>query len=821
MKKFRFSLALAILFSMVVTNAFASVAIDGIYYYLDSNSGTAMVTYYSTKSSLNSTAYKGSIVIPESITYYNKTYAVTSIGGSAFSGCSGLTSITIPSSVTSIGSSAFYDCSGLTKVIVSDIAVWCGMSFSSYLSNPLFYAKHLYSDADTEITDLVIPDGVTSIGDYLFFNCHSLTSVTIPSSVTSIGMDAFRSCSGLTSVTIPGSVTSIGSFAFDGCSGLTSVSIPSSVTSIGDYAFRYCSGLTSVTIPSSVTSIGSYAFSYCSGLTSVTIPSSVTKIGSYAFDGCSGLTSVTIPNSVTSIDDYAFAYCSGLTSVTIPSSVTSIGSYAFYKCSRLTSVTLGDNVAIISFDSFPSSTTLYTKHKTQTLFSLWSGSYKKIYEQGTSKSLAPPYLKGTSTQTSLKVELNNMYSEYTYESNGTALTSSTIEELTNWYPEYSAAFSVTVKYGDLSYTCSNKFSTSPISPTVKATNVTASSATIKGSYITGDANVVSNKLVINGKTYEGNTQTVKGLNPGSSYTMRYEIEITWGVNNGSKKTYYKELTFKTQALTLTTSQPKIVSLGNCIVAATANVDEGEENVGFEWRRTDWTNDFASNTGKAYIYEGTMEGYIRNLNTDKLWKFRPYYLSDSGTYYYGDWVGLDPTNVSYFEPTIHTYAQIVVDGNTALVKGYALEGSDGVTVQGFKYWKSTDSTNRTSGADILTNANTVETNRASGADIPSNAIMVESSGTVMEASLPNLDYDTSYSYVAFATTSSGTYYGEIRTFATGANPTGIISIKADETSADEVYEVARYNMQGRRIAAPEKGINIVKMSDSTTRKIVVR
>ena len=170
-------------------------------------------------------------------------------------------------------------------------------------------------------------------------DCSSnLSTVVIPSTVVNNGTTY--------------SVTSIGDWAFSDCTSLTSVEIPNSVTSIGNYAFSDCTSLTSVEIPNSVTSIGRSAFSGCSGLTAVEIPNSVTSIGERAFYGCSGLTSVEIPNSVTSIGDFAFHGCSGLTAVEIPNSVTSIGDGAFYGCDRLHSVTIGAGVLYIGSSAF-------------------------------------------------------------------------------------------------------------------------------------------------------------------------------------------------------------------------------------------------------------------------------------------------------------------------------------------------------------------------------------------------------------------------------------------------------------------------------------
>ena len=286
-------------------------ASDGNIYYIDEsgiryalNNGAAMVIG-------QSAALSGEIIIPGEITYKDVAYSVTTINASAFSDCSGLTSITIPDGVTSIGGSAFFGCSGLTSI--------------------------------------TIPDSVTSIEVLAFYHCSGLTSITIPDSVTRIGWRAFEWCNGLESITVERdnpNYHSVGNCLIETASktliaGCKNSIIPNdgSVTSIGDHAFSGCSGLTSITIPDSVTSIGSYAFFGCGDLTSVTIPDSVTSIGEHAFSGCSGLKSVTIPDGVTSIGWGVFSACSGLTSVTIGDSVTSIGVRAFSECSGLKTIT--------------------------------------------------------------------------------------------------------------------------------------------------------------------------------------------------------------------------------------------------------------------------------------------------------------------------------------------------------------------------------------------------------------------------------------------------------------------------------------------------
>ena len=306
-------------------------------YYNITSDNTVEVTYYSSDNYFQNNNYvNGDVVIPSSVTNNGTTYSVTSIGASAFSYCSGLTSVTIPNSVTSIGEVVFAYCSGLTSVTLPNNATIHSRAFMG-------------AGEKTTIDSVIYCNDTLIVGNYTFIGTGFLTFYLNENSYfpnnNAVVFDCYSSKSG--DLIIPStisyngttySVTSIGEWAFSYCSGLTSITIGNSVTSIGNSAFEGCSGLTSITIGNSVTSIGKWAFAWCSELTSVTIPNSVTSIADYAFHSCSSLTSVTIPNSVTWIGEGAFHSCSGLTSVTIGNSVTSIGYRAFYNCSGLTSI---------------------------------------------------------------------------------------------------------------------------------------------------------------------------------------------------------------------------------------------------------------------------------------------------------------------------------------------------------------------------------------------------------------------------------------------------------------------------------------------------
>ena len=294
MKKRLFSLALLILSILLIFVLASSQSkikdprefTPGLQMTLQANTNSYVVTGY--------TGTSTEVIIPS---IYEE-LPVTRIDDRAFFNCSNLTSIYIPNTVNSIGSLAFDRCSNLTNVYITDIAKWCRIYFEGDSANPLCTAEKLYLNGFL-VTNLFIPDNVTSISSYAFRGYINLRRITIPDSVTSIGDGAFYNCYGLRSITLPDSITSIGDETFAHCRSLKRITIPDNVQIIGDRAFHKCSDLTNITIGNAVTSIGEWAFRDCSSLNSITIPNNVQIIGNNAFYCCTSLTSVTFedPNN--------------------------------------------------------------------------------------------------------------------------------------------------------------------------------------------------------------------------------------------------------------------------------------------------------------------------------------------------------------------------------------------------------------------------------------------------------------------------------------------------------------------------------------------
>jgi hypothetical protein len=269
----------------------------------------------------------GNYLIPDTI---------TNIADFAFSSCSRLASVTIPSNVISVGAWAFSG-SGLTNVTIEDGLVDVG---------------HDAFNGCTSLASATLPNSVTNLGYQAFYRSGLLT-ISIPDSITVIPNGTFSQCSSLTNITIGKNVANIESMAFYQCTSLSHLTIPDGVVSIdGSFAFESCSNLITISLPNSLRSIGSSSFQYCTSLASATIPDSVTNLADRAFYLCLGLTNVTIGSGLTSLQDYTFYECTRLISLTIPDNITTIGMGAFELCSRLRTVNLGQNVASIAPSAF-------------------------------------------------------------------------------------------------------------------------------------------------------------------------------------------------------------------------------------------------------------------------------------------------------------------------------------------------------------------------------------------------------------------------------------------------------------------------------------
>ena len=534
----------------------------------------------------------------------------------------------------------------------------------------------------------------------------------------------------------------------------------------------------------------------------------------------SKIKNIIIGEGITQIGSYAFSNCEKIETVSLPQSLEVINTCAFYTpTDNKGTIILPPNISFIGIDAL-----CWKDIKAEfgrTVIELWRAGYDNAVDAKTGTSLSkstlcPLSLSYDETKYTVKIKAKGKPDDrLTCTLNGTEITSNETVVTETALPgtKVDAVIKAKIKGDDKIHECkvmSGYAYTSGYAPTVDAT-ATATSLSIEYSHPDVDtkyAKVYRKEFYV----YQGTKQIkhiegkdngkikLSGLDPNSNFTVKYLVQLS------SKDHYeYKEYTttknISTEKLLLVTQQPKVISVGNVIIAAESNVADDEQNVGFEWRRTDWSKDFASNTASACIYKGKIEGYIRNLNSTVLWKYRPYYLANSGTYYYGDWVGLDPSNTSYFEPTVHTYDEITIEGNTALVKGYALRGTDGIKVQGFKYWKK-------AGTSVHGMAKT---------NAPSNALTVEATGQVMTATLPDLAYNSDYEYQAFVTTDEGTYYGEVMTFSTGADPTGIKNV----TTSSNHVSAGIYNVSGYKMQHLQKGFNIIVYKDGSRKKVYIK
>lgn len=309
-----------------------------------------------------------------------------------------------------------------------------------------------------------------------------------------------------------------------------------------------------------------------------------------------------------------------------------------------------------------------------------------------------------------------------------------------------------------------------------------------------------NKITCNGVPLERfDCVELTGLEPKSDNTAVIRFEA---VSPNGKKTFSadKSYSFKTQALELRTENPRVPSLGSAIASATTNISDRETGVGFQWKKYDAPAAVTPGEGYAAVFDGSAEGYIRNLQPDHYYNLRAFYKSAAGKYHYSEWVTFDPSDFSYFEPIVHTYPIDNITATYSDVRGYVMQGSDDISEQGFEYWPEADDTRRL---------------REYVASRP-DAQVVFATGQVMTARLENLLPGSEYQVRSFVVADGVTYYGETQRFAT-PEISGLYGI-AEEVP---VVPVAYYDTTGRRYAAPQRGLNIVVYSDGTVEKRIFR
>lgn len=671
---------------------------------------------------------------------------VTTIGDYAFRNIMYLSSIIIPNSVTSIGYEAFNGANTLSAVYyTSDVAGWCGITFVNYNSNPLYYARKLYID-NTLVTELVIPESVTEIKDYAFKGC-SVTQATIGNSVTSIGYSAFYYCTNLTSIIIPNSVTRIESEAFHNCNSLSELLIPGSVTSLGSDLVRYCDNLDKIFMfPEKDFR---YSLDRWHGKLYM---QELTMVQQDIFDDPT--------DSVYSLVDYYIETRSELTNGTFKVSLTpryenvSIN-YVQYKRSM-------DS----NFQELPQSTDGYYYFEATPgwpEYDLNLGvSIGNLTDQKLSKKIGeagflrnPIYTFLNRTQTTLQFQVESVipswcteYGVCTYDrwgnidsyypANEEGVVTITGLTLESYY--YIKAYAM---YGDntLFSESTQSFETLDVSPSISAILRTPTTLTVKGDSGHGDATLIESGFTKTSESKEfigGDEMKWTNLSPDSTYTFYYATHTEEGG--------YDRATLEVATLhpSLTTESAQPTSTTSVRLMATTNLDDEEIHTGFQWRRYDAPDEMPSNEVSCPVVEGSLVGSLRNVNPEVYYKYRPF-LKINDTYYYGDWAVFFTGDAAvYFEPEVRTYDALSVTANGATLDGYALEGSDAISSQGFEYWATTPLTKASTNGGVQ---------------------KVTVSGIRMQTTLTDLEPGTTYSFRAFATTANGTVYGEEKQFTT--------------------------------------------------------
>lgn len=676
-----------------------------------------------------------------------------------------------------------------------------------------YIGDYAFVDCDN-LEHAIIPYSVTGTGTHVFYGCESLRNIMIPSSIKAIEESTFNGCSSLSQIDIPNSVLSIGDNAFRGCSKLSTINLPNSISFIAESLFSGCSSLTEIDIPNTVTRIDEYAFTSCQSLRKLIIPSSVKTIDASAFlsIGSNELNVYFYPKSLGSyivniygqgavtIDCWsAFEDISTSTTLYADNSVfpniTKYWSGNIYDVNEpeLTPTDLDCTLSGVSFrlntGSLENVVINNVYANDEEIKSDADGVYRsngigrflfKVNYNASDDAAQDAYYSIQSAYPSINCT-SNTTTQTTMTLNVSASTDNTVPfvdrgvvveqigsfkcndegvvKLTGLKPGTKYSVEPYAIYHGQKYSGNTKeFSTKAFVAEIDIDAVTASSITVHGNYTNNsDVTILGSGFTENSSSSEfvaEKQMSLTGLDPDRQYTLYYAVNIEEGGYIRTSKTVM------TNPLELVTDVAQPTSKTSVRLMATTNLDESETSVGFQWRRYDAPEEMPSTEVVCPVVDGVIVGSLRNVNPEVYYKYRPYYKSNSGSEYFGDWVVFFTGDASvYFEPEVRTYEPESVTNDGAVLTGYALEGTDDIVRQGFEYWPVDGTAMLRSAA-----AGQVQT--------------VLASGIKMEVELTGLAAGTTYAYRAFATTDEGTIYGTEMQFTTEP-ASGIAEVVASE------------------------------------------
>ena len=591
-----------------------------------------------------------------------------------------------------------------------------------------------------DITSVKLPESLVSIGDEAFYKCTQLTELELPKSLEVVGKSAFANCTAIKDVRIADGDQDL-KFGQDAFSGVDISSLYVGRPFVGNYISGPFSSSKSmeVSFSNKLQSIGECAFYNCKGLNKLDLPESLVTIGPAAFSGCSGLTSLKIPASVTQIENSAFGNCSNLSKLEMPNKNVKIKYSAFEGCEKLMGIGM--------------------KNSTQSTITLV---LSNIGELDKDIELFP-------------FESSTKNAEFTYY---------------YYSPNHEYEFSYGLEIGESSCKIgSYKAKTKDIGK-----NFTMTSSSISYSIDYGDLeNYKKNGIEMTkefvvwlaGKKNNKYAGSIRGLDPNS--TVRTSVYSYTVVNYDWSKQYVLP------DFTSTTLPGQPMNTTTVLLCAELNIDPEETNVGFEWRRHDAPESMPSNKVYCAADDGKLMGALSGLNPEVYYDYRPFYTSDSDKTYYGKWMTFFTGDASvFFDPTVRTYSPDILNDYSAVLKGYALRGSEEIAEQGFELWKSWG-----------TRADSHE--------------RFQVKGQRMQLQLDDLVPGQEYSYCTYVITSSGDTLGEVQSF-TMPDTSDVCDILDEDSLSSDPVVIGYYNLQGVKSERPMTGFNIVVFSDGSSKKI---